>query len=107
MVLLGISSCGITMRLRAQGSGLEHPLKFVGRIRNQLLLDTHRENGSALHYQLAHDSWPARYRAGRLRFRSRVFEVADSVEMRIWVSKRGGVTKFLRPVTPSWRKLMG
>ncbi len=95
------------MSVFTQRSSIKRPVKFVRRIRNQLLLDTHRENGSALHYQLAHDSWPARYRAGRLRFRSRVFEVADSVEMRIWVSKRGGVTKFLRPVTPSWRKLMG
>ena len=49
MALRSISSCGIIMSVFTQRSSIKRPVKFVRRIRNQLLLDTHRENGSALH----------------------------------------------------------
>ena len=36
------------MSVFTQRLGIKHPVRFVRRIRNQLLSDTHRENGSAL-----------------------------------------------------------
>ena len=49
MVLRSILNFGIIISVFTQRLGIKHPVRFVRRIRNQLLLDTHRENGSALH----------------------------------------------------------
>ena len=63
-MLRSISSCGIIVSVFTQRSSIRRPVKFESRIRNQLLLDTLRENGSALQPDRA--AFPPEHQVARL-----------------------------------------